>query len=83
MVWERNEIMTCGLRRDWVDLVDSNELMSFTLQFIARKTEAALAGGLGVILCIGESLEVCLCSFASINPILPPQVEKFLKHSAD
>ena len=28
------------------------------IQFVARKTSAALAGGLGAILCIGESLEV-------------------------
>lgn len=28
------------------------------LQFIARKTKAALDGGLGVILCVGETLEV-------------------------
>lgn len=29
-------------------------------QFIASKTKAALDGGLGVILCVGESLEVCV-----------------------
>ena len=28
-------------------------------QFVASKTKAALDGGLGVILCCGESLEVC------------------------
>lgn len=27
-------------------------------QFIARKTKAAIEGGLSVILCIGETLEV-------------------------
>ena len=31
--------------------------MSFE-QFVASKTKAALDGGLGVILCIGETLEV-------------------------
>lgn len=33
-----------------------------SLQFIASKTKAALDGGLGVILCIGETLEVGLFS---------------------
>lgn len=28
------------------------------MQFIASKTKAALDGGLGVILCVGETLEV-------------------------
>lgn len=28
------------------------------MQFIASKTQAALDGGLGVILCVGETLEV-------------------------
>lgn len=36
---------------------------SFTIQkFVASKTKAALDGGLGVILCCGESLEVCRSS---------------------
>ena len=30
------------------------------MQFVARKTKTALDGGLGVILCVGETLEVCL-----------------------
>lgn len=29
-------------------------------QFVARKTKTALEGGLGVILCVGETLEVCM-----------------------
>lgn len=29
-----------------------------SIQFIASKTKAALDGGLGVILCVGETLEV-------------------------
>ncbi len=32
--------------------------MHNNMQFIARKTKAALDGGLGVILCVGETLEV-------------------------
>lgn len=31
-------------------------------QFAASKTKAALDGGLGVILCVGETLEVCSSS---------------------
>ena len=33
-----------------------------TCKFVARKTEAALKGGLGVILCIGETLQVRLAT---------------------
>ena len=34
-------------------------LTTLGIQFVASKTKAALDGGLGVILCCGESLDVC------------------------
>jgi triosephosphate isomerase len=40
------------------DVMANGLLISCSTQFVARKVKAALDGGLKVILCIGESLEV-------------------------
>lgn len=38
-------------------------------QFVANKTKAALDGGVGVILCCGESLEVTLSPHPDSCPV--------------
>jgi triosephosphate isomerase len=49
---------------NWVLIGHSERraLLGESDKFIASKTKAALAQGLSVILCIGESLEVCSAS---------------------
>ena len=44
----------------WHSLIVRIASADFPQKFIASKTKAALDGGLGVILCVGETLEVSL-----------------------
>ena len=50
------------------DLIVGFAYTDFLQKFIASKTKAALDGGLGVILCVGETLEVSFPLILSTDP---------------
>ena len=57
----------------WADFANTSPCV----QFVANKTKAALDGGLGVILCIGETLEVCYKVVPFLGPGRTEQVARF------
>ena len=51
---------------------------------MARKTKTALEGGLGVILCVGETLEVCILGVDEYEDRIlrkPPSNERAIRPS--